>query len=841
MKKIAIHFIILLCLSAISLSLSAEDNNRDSSISWSRSSSRFSFPGSPAISRSGVQMGCINGTFILSGGMYREGPAVHYSDSLFLLKTVSGSDEEFEKTLFRLKQKTAFAGYFSAGNRMIWAGGENEKGLLTKVAMLQWDEHKKIFFQSDLPDLPVAIKNPALTVYNNIIYVAGGETAGGRTDLFLSLDLSQPRPGWKNLFSLPFACSNAALGVQSNGENPCLYLAAFPADENLIKEKNGTIAYYDFKVSKWKLVPAGNSVLSGHPVSCIPFSGTYLLLIGRSDRNTPSGNESGADSLLLYNTITQKLVAYAALPFGQAENVLLGNGQELSLLNFTAGNLFSIWTGKPVSRSFFTIWDYLVVLSYLVLTIIIGLKFSGKQVSTSQYFKGGGNVPTWAVGLSIIGAQLSAITFMSTPAKAYATNWNYFFLIVSVVFILPLVNRCFIPFYRKLNVTSAYEYLDKRFNYTIRSIASMAYILFELGRLSIILILPSLALAVVTGLEENICVLIIGLITLMYTFKGGIKAVIWTDVMQVCVLLGGAFLCAIYILAKLPVGLSDIYQNIQVNQKIRMMDTGFDLTSANFWVVIVGGFTLNFLAFSTDQTTVQRYLTTKNEESAKRSARIAAWLSVPAGIIFLCIGTLLYLYFYYHPADVNVVQASNDSIFPWYIVSQLPTGIRGLLIAGIFAAAMSSLGSSLASASTAFITDFYKIFRSGKSDKDYLRAARTATLLIGFLGILIALYVVNKGHVSLWDQYNFFMSLFTGGIGGIFLLGIFTVRANSKGVLAGLVISVAVQYWLIVYTSLHFLLYAFIGLAVCFIAGWLLSLFFPADNKNITGLTLRSG
>lgn len=841
MKKINIFLTILFYLLVSNFCSFAGDGDQDNNIQWKLLSSSVDRSRLPAASGSGILIGYFGETFIMAGGMLHDEGGEKYSDTVYLLKKDRDGFSRFERASFKLKQKMAFAACFSEENRMIWAGGENEKGLLKKAAMLRWDGDKQDISQMDLPDLPLAVKNSAITIYNNVIYIAGGETEKGFTNLFLSLHLSETPLKWKELPSLPLQCNVPTINVQSNGEIPCLYLSAFPSVEGASENQNGIIAYYDFTTNKWRLIRTNNSFFTDRrPAKSVAFGGNYLLFTKYDVVNGISSSEREPDSLYLYNTITRKSADFEALPsIMPGGNFLFRDGDGLLLLNLTKDGNMDVWSGKPIIRSYFTLWDYLVVLSYLALTIIIGLRFSGEQVSTNQYFKGGGKVPTWAVGLSIIGAQLSAITFMSTPAKAYATNWNYFFLVVSVVFILPLVNRCFIPFYRTLNVTSAYEYLDKRFNYTIRVIASMAYILFELGRLSIILILPSLALAVVTGLNENLCVLIIGIITLMYTFKGGIKAVIWTDVMQVCVLLGGAFLCAVYILIKLPVDADTIYQNIQVNQKIRLMDLNFDLVSSNFWVVLVGGFTLNFLAFSTDQTTVQRYLTTKDEDSAKRSARIAAWLSVPAGIIFLCIGTLLYLFYYYHPSEVNIAQGSNDSIFPWYIVSQLPTGVRGLLIAGVFAAAMSSLGSSLASASTAFITDFYKIFIKDKSDRSYLNAAKGVTLAIGLLGIMIALYVINKGLISLWDQYNVFMSLFTGAIGGVFLLGIFTTKANSAGVIVGLVVSILFQYWVIVYTNLHFLLYAFIGLATCFIVGWLTSLCFPGGIKDISGLTIK--
>jgi SSS family solute:Na+ symporter len=204
----------------------------------------------------------------------------------------------------------------------------------------------------------------------------------------------------------------------------------------------------------------------------------------------------------------------------------------------------------------------------------------------------------------------------------------------------------------------------------------------------------------------------------------------------------------------------------------------------------------------------------------------------------MSIGTLIYLFYYYHPGHVNISLNNHDSIFPWFIVSQLPTGIRGLLIAGLFAATMSSLSSSLTSASTAFITDFYRVLTNPKTEKAYLKAARITTLIIGIFSVCIALFIIHEGVVSLWDQYNIFMGLFTGGIGGVFLLGIFTKRANATGAIGGLLISGLIQYLISRYTNLHFFLYAAIGMIVCIISGYIISSLSPPSSKSLGELTI---
>lgn len=713
--------------------------------------------------------------------------------------------------------------------RIVCAGGENKAGLQTAVSLLTWDAVREEWVASALPALPVALKDPGVLLYENKVYVAGGATTTGAVGGMYTLDLLQPHV-WKQLSPLPVSCIRPQLLVQSNGEYPCIYV--------LGGQPNPGMMVYDLRKGSWTATPLGEDarLLPAATLSGIATGSTYLLFAPAS----VTAADSSHRQLWIYNTITKRMSIAGDARFLSNQNYLLKDQGNLWLASKNENGIFALHKGMITYPSFFSIWDYVVLAVYLLFTVFIGLAFAGKQQSTADYFKGGGKVPGWAVGVSILGSHLSAITFMSVPAKTYATNWNYFFLMMSVILVVPLVNRYFIPFYRRLNITSAYEYLDKRFNYKVRFIASLLYIVLQLGRLAIVLLLPSIALTVITGIDVNVCILLMGVVTVFYTFKGGIKAVIWTDVIQVFVLLGGAFLCVLYIPTQLPADAATIYQHIADNGKFKMFDGTFDFSTPNFWVVVIGGWTLNFILFSSDQTTVQRYLTTKDEATAKQSARIGAWITIPAGLIFLSIGTLLYLFYYYHPEKVNISLDKQDSIFPWYIVSELPVGVTGLLIAGIFAAAMSTLSSSLNSVSTAFITDFYKILFTQKTDLRYLRAAKITTALVGMLSTGLALFMAHRGVVSLWDQFNTILGLFTGGIGGVFLLGIFTKRANAAGAIGGLLISGTGQYFISKYTSLNFLLYAFTGLIICFVAGWVISICFPGSQKNTEGLTAMS-
>jgi SSS family transporter len=460
----------------------------------------------------------------------------------------------------------------------------------------------------------------------------------------------------------------------------------------------------------------------------------------------------------------------------------------------------------------------------------IGFIFSKNQHSTDDFFKGGNRIPWWAAGLSIFGTQLSAITFMAIPAKTFATDWLYFFLMMTIIMVAPFIIRFFLPFYRRFNLTTAYEYLELRFNLMTRLLGSLMYIFLQLGRLGIVLLLPSLALSVVTGIDVDVCILTMGVLSILYTVLGGIEAVIWTDVVQVIVLLGGALISLLLLYFSLDNG--DISNYVQEFDKTRVFDFELSFSNPTLWVVLIGGLAANLVQYGSDQTVIQRYLTTKDEKSAAKSIMTGAWLTVPATLIFFSLGTLLFVYYKTNPELLNPVLEKTDAIFPWYIVNSLPQGVSGLLIAAVFAASMSSLDSSMNSVATVITTDFFRRLRPLSNESAYLKTARITTIIIGIIGTGFALLMASWGISSLWDQFNMIVGLFAGGLGGIFVLGIFSKRANGSGALIGLLLSGVLQYLIKDFTSVHLLLYAFTGMFSSILFGYLASLLFGATDEE---------
>ena len=470
-------------------------------------------------------------------------------------------------------------------------------------------------------------------------------------------------------------------------------------------------------------------------------------------------------------------------------------------------------------------FDFLVITLYFILILGLGIYFSKRQKNTEDYFKARERVPSWAAGLSLFGTALSPITFMAIPAKTYSTDWSYFLLNMSVFLAVPLIVYLFIPYFRRKNIKTAYEYLEIRFSVIIRLVGSICFILYQIGRMGVVLFLPSIAINLVTGVDLFICISLMGVISLIYTLMGGIEAVIWTDVVQVFVLMGGVIISLAMNVINTDGGFEGILEIAHLEDKFNAFDLTLSLKEPTVWVMLFGGFFANLTSYGTDHTMVQRYLVTPTKKEAKKSIWIGALLTIPSSLIFFFVGTTLFVFYKMNPSALNENFITDDAIFPWYIVTELPTGISGILIAAIFAAAMSSLSSSMNAGAASFNVDILDRFGLGKNE-DPMKIARWTTFIIGTLGILFAFFMATFDIKSLWDEFNKILGLILGSLGGVFLLGLMTKKANSKGVVFGIVFSFMIQILISQFQIVHLLLYSATGVISCFISGYIASLFF---------------
>lgn len=839
-----------------------------------------------ALGFAGLYAGEHNGVLLLAGGanfpdgLPWEGGKKRWWNQIYVLETSNTDTRWNSKVSAKLPEPMGYGASVATPNGVLIIGGENESGPLKSVYLLSWNPTDQEVEIQSYPDLPVPLSHSSATLLGSKVYLAGGESEQ-TSDGFWVLDLEKPNLAWKTLNSWPGEPrSNAVLVSQGSGEEERLYLlGGRKKTDSGVSELFSDIWVYSPSKKTWELegdiLNAAGDPLTLSAFSAISVGSGHILIIGGvtgenfswlekvgtilvdedldpltrdsliQERNELLTNHPGfSKKVLAYHTVTKTWFELEPLQFQSPVNTLAVAYQGSVLL--PSGEISPGIRSPKVQKltihnhQTFGTLNYVVLIAYLVILIFIGILVSKKQKSTSDYFKAGGRVPWWAAGISVFGTQLSAITFMAIPAKTFATDWTLFILLMTIIMVAPVIIYLFLPFFRRLNLTTAYEYLELRFNSAVRFIGSFLYVVLQVGRLGIVLLLPSLALSVVTGMNVELCILAMGALSIFYTVLGGIEAVIWTDVVQVVVLLGGALICLVLMLMKVEMSFSELVDFAIHSEKTKLFDTSFDFTGTALWVVLFGGIATNIVQYGSDQTVIQRYLTTKDEKTAAQGIRMGAWLALPAALIFFSIGTALYLFYSLHPTDLPPVINNTDSIFPWYIVTQLPQGVSGLLIAAVFAAAMSSLDSSMNSVATVVTTDLYsKLFPTMSLEgRHKLNFARLVTVIIGVAGTVFALIMANMGISSLWDQFNMIIGLFAGGLGGIFLVGILSTRANGNGALMGLISSGIIQYIIKYHSPLSIHLYALTGLISAVVFTYLFSLLFKKpEEKSIVGLT----
>jgi solute:Na+ symporter, SSS family len=439
------------------------------------------------------------------------------------------------------------------------------------------------------------------------------------------------------------------------------------------------------------------------------------------------------------------------------------------------------------------ILDLTVFLIYMLAIVGFGVSFSFRKRSASDFTTGGGRLPAWAIGMSIFATFVSSISFLALPGNAYSGNWNGFVFSLSIPLAAWLAVKFFIPLYRKLGSESAYFYLEQRFGAWARVYASICYLLTQLARMGAIMYLLALPTQALLGWSVPTIILITGISVIIYSMLGGIEAVIWTDAIQGIVLIGGALVCLGVIFLGIPGGSSEVFQLAMESNKFSLGSFRLDFTTSTFWMILVYGLFINLQNFGIDQSYVQRYLTAKTEQEAKKSTWLGSLLYLPVSFIFFFIGTALFAFYQAQP-ELLPEGISGDKVFPYFIVNQLPAGVTGLLIASIFAAGMSTVSTSINSSATVILSDhFKKYIQPNPSEKTSLRVLRLASLGMGLLSILVGL--AFNGVDSALDAWWALASIFSGGILGLFLLGLLSKTRKYQAVFA-VILGVLVIAWM---------------------------------------------
>lgn len=772
-------------------------------------------------------------------------------DPVFVLDKQDGVWKEVGK----LPRPMGYGVSLTWNDKMICVGGADGAGHYADVWTLEWKNGSLV--KEDLPALPQPLANSTGVILNNTLYLIGGLSHPTDTvtqNIFWSLDLMSPKEKmtWQIRQPLPGPARMLAVAGKQNDQ-----LYVFSGVELYQDKATGNVqrnylkdAYRFHPQKGWEAVAGLPQAVAAAPSPAFATGQSHLLVFGGDDGVNSSRvmelkeNHPGfSQSVLAYHTITNTWSVISELPFDLRAGVKLPVTTPLVVWNgsvvLPGGEVrpgvrtTNVLQASPQSPTgAFKALDWTVVAIYFLLVVGISAYVSSKMnKSTGDFFLGGQQIPWWAAGLSIFGSKLSALTFIAIPAKTFESDWVYIFANFMIVAVVPVVIWFFLPYFRKLKITSVYEYLAVRFNHHVKLVGSITFLLFQIGRLGIVIYIPALVLSTVTGVNLITCIVVITIITTAYTISGGIEAVIWTEVMQVGVLLGGAFLC-FYFISDSVGGMDVILSEAGANEKFKMANWGWSITEPVLWVVLVGNFLTQLTVYTSDQVVVQRYLTTPTLQEAKRSIYTNALLVVPATLIFFSVGTALWVFFRHHPSMLNP-HGRIDNIFPWYISQQLPAGLSGLVIAGLFAATMSTISSSMNSIATVATTDFYKHFRPESTDLQRFRFARWVTLVLGLFGIAIAVWLVFSKNNSIWDQYLKLMGMFGGCLAGMFVGGIFIKSMNSTGILLGFFVSVALLYFVQAGNWIHFFLYPGVGIFGCVIFGWLFSRLFPSGRQAL--------
>ncbi|QNQ10849.1 sodium:solute symporter [Sphingomonas alpina] len=700
-------------------------------------------------------------------------------------------------------------GSITDGHRTVLLLGGSAERRTDRAALLQLDGNA--LRGKLLPPLPVALSSAQGAIQGSALLMAG--VADDGASRLLRLTLSDGSQGWVEQPAWPGNGTPTALVSQGAG--------IFLTLDNGRRQMRWTAK------SGWQTrAPAPGPVIagSGRPIS----QANMLYLLSEAQ---------GSAGLYSYNMITD---AWARLGHRQAGGVIatlpFGNGL---LSAWQRGNRLDFATAElELKRRPLDLLDWAVIGLYMVAMLSVGFYFyrRSKHGSASEFFLGSRTIPFWAAGVSMFAVNTSSISYLAIPAKAFDTNWEYMMSKIVTVAGLIFVAIWVIPIFRRLNLVSVYNYLELRFHPAIRMLVSALSILMHVGgRMGIVLFLPALAIGTITGTNVALCILILGICTIIYTALGGMRAVVWTDFFQVIVLMGGAIFAIGFIVHSL--GIMPIYETAMQFDKAHLVNVSFDFTQPTIWGFIILILFDTVLTFPKDQVLMQRALSTSSAKQASRSIWLFGAVLLPGGFIFYLMGTVLFAYYRANPGRLDPL-LPIDAVFPAFIGTELPHGVTGMIIAGLFAAAMGSLSGTINSVATLLSVDFYEKFTKDPTSKKTVRFAEWMTVVIGLVGIGIAIILSTLDIHSLLDLTIELFGLLGGSCAGAYTLGMFTRRANWQGVAIGIVTASLVTLGAWALGLVHPYFYLAIAIVMSIVVGYAASLFFPPPQGSLEGLTI---
>jgi len=480
--------------------------------------------------------------------------------------------------------------------------------------------------------------------------------------------------------------------------------------------------------------------------------------------------------------------------------------------------------------------DYVIVVAYLVGVFAVGFLCSRGNLSLRDFFLGDRNIPWWAAACSGVGAIVSGVAFLGAPGLAFSRDFSYHQMRLGIPIALLVICGVMLPIFFRLNIYSIYEYLERRFDRRVRLLASGLFLFSKCGYLAIVIYAPSIVIAQATGLPLQAVIFATGLGTSTYTFFGGMKAVIWTDTLQVSILLVGIAATLWIVLTRVPGGLPEVIQSADAAGRLRLINWSPNFTETyTVWGGLIGGAFLLISQFGSNQAEIQRFLTTKSIKQANWALTSSMLLSIAVGISLFCIGTTLFGFYSAFPEKGGLTTDPNR-VFAKFIVEEMPLGLRGLLIAALLAASMSTISAILNSLATVATVDFADHWKKREST---VREARGMTLGFGVFVTVLASFGERFGNIL--EASAQIVGLFVGGMTGVFLLGMLSHRATASGAFWGMLLGTAVAFGINFGTKISFLWLSPAAAITTIVAGLIISYIDRSDRSAVAReLTLRA-
>lgn len=427
----------------------------------------------------------------------------------------------------------------------------------------------------------------------------------------------------------------------------------------------------------------------------------------------------------------------------------------------------------------FTIIDLIILIVYLLAVLVAGIYFSKKEMKGKEFFKGDGSVPWYVTSVSIFATMLSPISFLGLAGSSYAGSWILWFAQLGMVVAIPLTIRFILPIFARIDIDTAYDYLDKRFNSkALRIISALLFIIYQLGRMSIIMYLPSAGLSVLTGIDINILIILMGVVAIVYSYTGGLKSVLWTDFIQGVILISGVVLALFVLIANIKGGFGAVAETLANGKFLAANEKLFDP---------------NLLSNS---------------------------------IFLIVMGSGLYVFYQVQNADSAASNIPQDQIFMYFIAYQLPVGITGLILAAIYAASQSTISTGLNSVATSWTLDIQDVISKNMSDNRRTKIAQFVSLAVGLFSIGVSIVMAHSDIKSAYEWFNSFMGLVLGLLGGVFILGFVSKKANKQGAYAALIVSTIVMVFIKYFlppTAVSYWAYSLISISVSVVSGYIVS------------------